>query len=352
MGSAMTHPGMPRHPLPADSPCRISMTTPSLLSMTAPLRDPFSIPFHEFGPSGEPPRLALGAGLHGNELNGIFVLSRLAEFLRRIADGTRAGQALHGRIVVVPAVNVLGVNTGSRRWPFDKTDINRMFPGYDAGETTQRIAHAVLQATRMAHYRMDVHSSNADFEEVPQVRLYEPSEDERGTAMLFGLPAVIERRTDQVFTSTLGHAWRGHGGENFVIQAGRAGDLQLPHCERLFRALVAFLHHTGLVSGVALAAEDQDTHYFRRDQTLPLVSDHAGLFVSPHPVGVWLQAGALIGEVYDGFSGELQAAVHAPVAGMLSGIRRQPLLYEGDLIARLQTRTSVGERRELKGQEQ
>jgi hypothetical protein len=37
---------------------------------------------------------------------------------------------------------------------------------------------------------------------------------------------------------------------------------------------------------------------------------------------------------------------------MLSGIRRQPLLYEGDLIARLQTRASVGERRELKGQEQ
>ena len=66
--------------------------------------------------------------------------------------------------------------------------------------------------------------------------------------MLFGLPAVIERTTDSVFTSTLGHAWRACGGENFVIQAGRAGDLQLPHCERLFRALIAFLHHTGIVT--------------------------------------------------------------------------------------------------------
>jgi predicted deacylase len=328
------------------------MTTPTLLEMTAPLRDDFTIPYHDFGPATQRPALALVAGLHGNELNGIFVLSRLAEFLARVGDGREPAHALRGRVVVVPAVNVLGVNTRSRRWPFDKTDINRMFPGYDAGETTQRIANAVFQATRTARYRVDVHSSNADFEELPQVRLYEPSEDEKSTALLFGLPAVIERRTDQVFTSTLGHAWRTCGGESFVIQAGRAGDLQLPHCERLFRALMAFLHHTGLVSGIGLAADDQDTHYFGVDRTLSLVSDHAGLFVSHVQVGTWLQPGALIGEVYDGFSGDRRAEVRAPAPGLLSGVRRQPLLYEGDLIARLQTRTPTGQQKQVKGQEQ
>jgi predicted deacylase len=329
------------------------MATPTLLRMTAPLRDNFEIPYHDFGPTTEKPALAVVAGLHGNELNGIFVLSRLAEFLAGIADGRRSEQRLNGRIVVVPAVNVLGVNTRSRRWPFDKTDINRMFPGYDAGETTQRIANAVLQATRAATYRVDVHSSNLDFEELPQVRLYEPSEDEKSTAMLFGLPAVIERHTDQVLTSTLGHAWRGDGGESFVIQAGRAGDLQLPHCERLFRALMAFLHHTGLVSGIDLAAEDQDTHYFGADCTLSLVSDHAGLFVTHVPVGAWLQAGALIGEVFDGFSGQRRAEVRAPLPGLLSGIRRQPLLYEGDLVARLQTREPApAGQHQVRGQEQ
>jgi hypothetical protein len=156
--------------------------------------------------------------------------------------------------------------------------------------------------------------------------------------MLFGLPAVIERTTDNVFTSTLGYAWHACGGENFVIQAGRAGDLQLPHCERLFRSLVAFLHHTGIVTGLQLAAEDQDAHYFPLGQTAPLISEHAGLFVSHVSVGAWLQAGDLIGYVYDAFLGERRAEIRAPVAGLLSGIRRQPLLYEGDLIARLQTR--------------
>ena len=63
--------------------------TPNLLEMTAPLREDFSIPYHDFGPAAERPRLAMVAGVHGNELNGIFVLSRLAEYLQRIADGTQ-----------------------------------------------------------------------------------------------------------------------------------------------------------------------------------------------------------------------------------------------------------------------
>jgi predicted deacylase len=241
-------------------------------------------------------------------------------------------------VIVVPAVNVLGVNTRSRRWPFDGTDINRMFPGYDAGETTQRVAHAVLELTRPARRRIDVHSSNLDFEELPQVRLYEPSEAERASARLFGLPAVIERPTPSVFTTTIGHAWRGCGGENFVIQAGSAGGLQQEHCEQVFRALVAFLSRTGVVEGVSLAAEDEIVHHFDLQQTFPLFSDHAGIFVPRCAVGRWLVAGAVIGDVYDGFDGEPCAELRAPMGGLLSGIRRQPLLFQGDLVARIQTR--------------
>ena len=37
------------------------------------------------------------------------------------------------------------MNVGKRFFPVDNTDINRMFPGYDKGETTQRLADGVLQ---------------------------------------------------------------------------------------------------------------------------------------------------------------------------------------------------------------
>jgi predicted deacylase len=319
------------------------MKTPALLRMTAPLRESFDIPYHDVGPRDQPPRLALVAGIHGDEINGVFVLSRLAAFLRDVAGGVHAGQQLRHRVIIVPAVNVLGLNMRDRRWPFDGTDINRMFPGYDAGETTQRIAHAVLELTRPAHYRVDIHSSNLDFEELPQIRLYAPTDAERESARRFGLAAIIERPMNKIFTSTLGHAWRECGGENFVVQVGQAGVLQPWHCARLFRAIVGFLVRTRLLTGTALADEDEDVHYFGPQQTLPLISSHAGLFVSRHPVGRWVPAGEVIGQVYDGFHGDLQQEITAPVAGLLSGIRRQPLLFEGDLIARLQSRQPVAE---------
>jgi uncharacterized protein len=318
------------------------MKAPALLRMTAPLRENFDIPYHDVGPREDHPALALVAGIHGDELNGIFVLSRLASFLQRVQRDEIPGHQLRRRVIVVPAVNVLGVNLRSRRWPFDSTDINRMFPGYDAGETTQRIAHAVLALTRPAHYRIDIHSSNLDFEELPQIRLYAPNDDERTSARLFGLAAVIERPMNKIFTSTIGHAWRDCGGQNFVIQAGQAGVLQPWHCERLFRALVGFLTRTDIVRGGPLADEEDDVHYFGLEHTLPLISGHAGLFVSRHPVGRWLQAGEVIGHVYDGFSGESLIDITTPIAGMLSGIRRQPLLFEGDLIARIQSLQAVG----------
>jgi hypothetical protein len=320
------------------------VTEHSLLHMTAPSREDFDLPYHDLGPAEQAPQLALVAGVHGNELNGVFVLARLANFLQRVAAGERAGAGLLGRVLIVPAVNVLGVNVRTRTWPFDGTDVNRMFPGYDGGETTQRIAAAVLELTAAARWRIDLHSSNVDFEELPHVRLYDPDDDERLAARWLGLPAVVERHANQTFGATLASAWRARGGGGLIVQAGYAGSLQSQHCERLFRALIDFLEHAGLLIGVRLAEPEEEVHGFGPRHVFPLISEHAGWFVSRLEVGQWLQAGDLVGYVYDGFSGDLRTEVHAPVSGLLSGIRRQPLLCEGDLLARLLTRESVGER--------
>jgi len=312
-----------------------------LLRMTAPTREDFDLPIHDIGPRGAAPRVALVAGLHGNELNGVFVLARLASFLHQVASGGREGAELLGRVLVIPAVNGLGLNVRSRGWPFDGTDVNRMFPGYDRGETTQRIASAVLAATAAAHWRIDLHSSNVDFEELPQVRLFEPTDIERDAARWLGLPAVIERPITPTLTTTLAHAWRERGGRGLVIQAGHAGGLQPVHCERLFRALMDFLERAGVLVGVRLAEPEEDVHSFGPRQSFPMIAEHAGWFVSRLEVGQWLQAGDLVGYVYDGFRGDLAAEIRSPVSGLLSGIRRQPLLCEGDLVARILVRDIV-----------
>jgi hypothetical protein len=47
----------------------------NLLCMTAPVREGFDIPCHEIGPKSSHPAAALVAGLHGDEINGIFIPS-------------------------------------------------------------------------------------------------------------------------------------------------------------------------------------------------------------------------------------------------------------------------------------
>jgi hypothetical protein len=45
--------------------------------------------------------------------------------------------------------------------------------------------------------------------------------------------------------------------------------------------------------------------------------------------------GEELGQVHDSFTGEVRIRITAPVAGLLAGLRRQPLLCKGDLVARV-----------------
>jgi len=307
----------------------------NLLCMTAPVREGFEIPCHEIGPASGHPGVALVGGLHGDEINSVFILSRLADFLNSVEAEKYPELKLKKRVLIIPAVNVLGVNLRTRTWPFDKTDINRMFPGSTIGETTQRIAYAVLEATKRADYRIDLHTASTDFEEIPQVRLYGPTDEERATAALFGLPAVMERSLSPVFTTTLLHSWKIWPGQSFMLRIGQGGTVQLEHCQRLFRSLVSFLGRIGVLEGVQIAAEDEEVCFFDKPSGFRVFAEKAGTFVSDRQVGRWVRQGQELGYIYDSFSGTVIEKVVSPVAGLLTGIRRHPLLFEGDLVLRV-----------------
>ncbi|MDQ5908657.1 MAG: hypothetical protein QG599_749 [Pseudomonadota bacterium] len=291
------------------------------------LRDKGWLPCHDMGPPERAPRLALVANLHGNDLNGMFVLSRLAAFLRSVEARRRRGLQLQERVIVVPTVEGLRTVTRMQR-------VTRLVGFRPAAGT---ITDRVLEMTRAAYYRVEVRTTGGDLEELPQVWLYAPSDDERASACLFGLPAVVEQSvTGSEDGGDLAHAWRLAGGENFVIHLGQSGNLQTQHCETLFRALAVFLDRTGIIGGLRLVEEDdEDLHYFEGRRACQVWAEQSGLFTSPLDVGRWVQAGEALGQIYDSFTGELRVPVVAPVSGLLAGLRRQPLLCEGDLTARI-----------------
>ena len=77
------------------------------------------------------PTLFVSAAIHGDELNGIEIISRLiqSKYLERI----------RGTFIAVPVVNGYGVLNQSRYLP-DRRDLNRSFPGSKRGSLAGRIA--------------------------------------------------------------------------------------------------------------------------------------------------------------------------------------------------------------------
>ena len=286
---------------------------------------------HDIGPSGRTPRLALVADPQSGELNGMFVLSRLAAFLHGVEAGKRPGLQLRERLVIISTLGPFAVlhpsGVGSRQGVVD-TAVDQ--PRWEGAAVD-----AVMDITQTAYYRVDIHPLSLEIEELPQISLYAPSEDERASACLFGLPAVIERPVEDDRATELVRAWRTHGGESFAIHAGQAGSLQTTHCEALFRGLVAFLDRTGIVSGLRLAPEEDDLRYFDRSQICVVPAEQAGIFSSRLEVGCWVRAGEELGRIYDGFTGGVQTRVIAPVGGLLASVRRQPMVRPGDLTARI-----------------
>ena len=63
------------------------MSSRDLLVMSAPLREDFNIPCHEIGPAASHPVAAFVSGLHGDEINGVYILARLADFLLAVEAG-------------------------------------------------------------------------------------------------------------------------------------------------------------------------------------------------------------------------------------------------------------------------
>ncbi len=144
--------------------------------------DRATLPMAVINGAEDGPRVFVTAAIHGDELNGIEVCRRLLDILEPAA--------LRGSIVVVPIVNVLGVQFGSRSLP-DRRDLNRSFPGSHGGSMAARIARLVTEEVITgSDAGIDLHTAANHRTNVPQVRI---ADDERALelAVTFGAPFVM-----------------------------------------------------------------------------------------------------------------------------------------------------------------
>ena len=145
--------------------------------------DRTTLPMAVLNGAEDGPRVFVTAAVHGDELNGIAVARQLLDHLEPAS--------LRGSVIVVPIVNVLGVQIGSRYLP-DRRDLNRSFPGSHTGSMAARIARLMVdEVISTSDVGIDLHTAANHRTNVPQVRVVIDDETARSLAVTFGAPFVL-----------------------------------------------------------------------------------------------------------------------------------------------------------------
>ena len=114
-------------------------------------REPLVVEGYLFkGTNPKAPKIAIIGAMGGDSILPLYCASTLVDFFNNKVKKEK----IKGDIFIIPSINHYALNIGKRYWPLDNTDINMMFPGYEEGETTQRIAKKVFDAIRSEERRV------------------------------------------------------------------------------------------------------------------------------------------------------------------------------------------------------
>ena len=291
-----------------------------VFSMEAPYRGRYELHRLTFG-SGSP-SVAIVAGLHGNEFNGMHAVNLLASSLRF--------QRPRGTVHLFPLVNTFGADEARKRWPFDDRDINSAFPGDPEGTSVQRIAHALLDATD-AQVCVDVHSGAPHVRELPQVRVPLSGEElELGRAT--GLPVVWRRSSDTLAGTGMLGAWRAAGRKALHVVVGRGITLDSSLARETAQGFSRLLAHLEIVhtapEGTTVA-----------DVTRADIESHrapcCGFFVPEVRVGHPVKPGHLLGYLQAPIGGDRLGELRAQRAGVVMTVRAWPMVHAQELLVRV-----------------
>ena len=306
------------------------MEIETLYEMTSPSRDNFRIRGFKFG-SGEKTVAIVGA-MRGDEIQQQYLCARLVNLLSNIE---KDGQIARGKsVMVIPSCNPFSMNVNRRFWTMDNTDINRMFPGYDKGETTQRIAAALFEQLQDYEYGLQMASFYLPGDFVPHVRMLRTGYEDVESARLFGFPFVTLRKPTPYDTTLLNYNWQLWGVKAFSLYAGQTDHLKTETCNQTIDSILRFLGRIG-VTNYRVWTAGYDSILIDEEKLINLTAHDAGIFYRYHNAGEQVRDGEKIGSIIDPFDGSVREDFYAPSDGTIFFAHHQPLALEHGIIFRI-----------------
>jgi predicted deacylase len=313
----------------------VRIRSEAFFALELPYRERLVLERTVFRGAADGPRVAIASGIHGDELEGLYVCHRLAAWLEQLAK--ERPDALLGCVELYPALNPLGLDTLRRSVPIYDVDLNRSFPGHREGLLPGRVANAVMRALAGASLVVDIHASNVYLREIPQVRIAADFADGLvPVARGMNLDLIWVHGAATVLENTIAHSLNASGVPCLVVEMGVGMRVTPAYAEQVvigvlhaWRALGVLARDVELapVTHAPLVAHDGNVHY--------LNAEVSGLFVPTAAHWMAVGEGELLGRIVSPLRGELLAEVRSPVEGVLFTLREYPLVYEGSLLARI-----------------
>lgn len=298
--------------------------------MKSTYRDDFKIEGYRFG-SGENTVCIVGT-MRGDEVQQQYVCSQIVRELQQIEAA--GGICPNKSILVIPSCNPFSMNVSRRFWAMDGTDINRMFPGYDQGETTQRIAAAIFKHLEGFVYGLQLASFYVPGEFVPHIRMLRTGYEDIESAKLFGLPYVTVRKPLPFDTTLLNYNWQIWNTSAFSLYAGQTDTIDSESSHLAVDAVLRFLSSVGVVEH-KMATPGFQSSFLDEENLVSIKAHRAGLYVRTRRAGNAVKAGEVLATILHPYDGRVLEEVRSPNDGIIFFSHHRPLVLQNALLYRI-----------------
>ena len=302
-----------------------------LFEMKSPYRDSFKIKGFWFG-EGEKTVAIVGA-MRGDEIQQQYIGARLVESLKDIER--RGLLADDVSVLIIPSCNPFSMNVSHRFWAMDNTDINRMFPGYDKGETTQRIAAAIFEVLKNFKFGMQLASCYMPGDFVPHLRMLQTGFEDVEDAKLLGLPYVTTRKPLPFDTTLLNYNWQIWETKAFSIYAGQTNYVENATSAQTIDAILRFLQKVGVTS-FKFRNAGYESIILDEGDLINVTARRAGIFYRLVGASATVEEGQALAKILDPYDASILDTVKAPVSGTVFFAHNKPLVLEHAMIYRIQ----------------
>jgi len=305
----------------------------TILSIPSPLGS--SIDLLKFSWEGIRPRTttSIVTGIYGNHLNGIYICTKLINFLNSVELGKEPNYGLKGRITVVPTINLSAIEEGNRLWSFDDLDPNFLFPGNEQGEITERTAAAVYQHTKNSQYGIILHNGDNHYEDAPHMVCMKPDGLTKDFIRSFGLTNAREPDKSPITGLSLYNQWLEQRMASVILSAGKPNYLNIPLCEILFSGMINSLLWTEVLSHSHKKPKKYPVKFNKPDKEQFLFAGSGGIFLPLVKPGSEVKKGQKIGEIINLYSGVTHETILAKSNGYVLTLRDYPLVYQKEVLA-------------------